>query len=966
MVKEYNVGVICISETHLEPQILDCEILIDNFRVFRTDRKSGKKCGGSLIYVHESIHAECLDNFNAPDTTGISLNFRNHTLKMVCLYRSQNLSNLEQDLLLSELSSVEVNENEDLLVVGDFNFNNVDWNSFTVNCHENTTNSNLILQRRYLDVFSEKGLSCHLPDGTVTRRRLVAGNLQESHLDQVLCTNQDIVLSADTVSPLGKSDHLGILVNIKLKNNTEFIQLEKPNWSKFPSSKIESLGDHVNWNYSSEHLTSNEMWGELSNKLHSISDHAPKMKLKCNKNGEVISKPPWDCTSLKRKRRCKDKAWKQFDNLPSSENLNVALHVQGEFDTLQSKKVLEYEKKIVSSIKSNPKHFYRYLNSKRVVREIVSALKNKSGNLVDSPTEAADLLGEFFASTFTNEPYGPLQEHCYNIAEHVIVDIEITTAIVKKVLLELDQSKSMGPDGIHPKLLKVLANNENFINAVTILFNKCYTSGKIPLLWKTANVTALHKKGSKTDPSHYRPVSLTCILCKVYEKLIRAHILNHVVTKISKLQHGFMSGRSCLSNLLESVDIINDFLADGDTVDIFYLDFQKAFDTVPHFRLIEKLSSFGITDKTLNVIHDFLQNRTFKVKVGNSVSNNYKVTSGIPQGSVLGPLLFVLYVNDLPEKIKNKVSLFADDLKMYGKSSSQQELQTDLDNLVVWQETWLLTFNTVDNKCKVMHVGSKNPHSKYYLNNIELPVITSEKDLGVLVSSDWKWEQNIHAIVNKATSVAAWVLRTIVTRSPDIMLNIYKTIIRPHLEYCVQLWSPLPSHGNWNLIMSIENVQRNFTRSIEGIGLLPYKERLEKLGLTTLLERRARGDLIESFRIISGIADYGKSLLKPSFSGRNLNLISRPGDQNTYKHGFFSRRVINYWNKLPVFIKSAENVNQFKNRLDNFKRKNQNTTGHFWELSADIFSRINDTNRQNYVQFMQNNPRAARARNLRV
>ena len=190
----------------------------------------------------------------------------------------------------------------------------------------------------------------------------------------------------------------------------------------------------------------------------------------------------------------------------------------------------------------------------------------------------------------------------------------------------------------------------------------------MPSIWKTANVTALHKKGSKCDPSNYRPISLTCILCKVYEKIIRTHILEHVSANISRMQHGFMIGRSCLSNLLESFDIINDFLSEGETVDIFYLDFQKAFDSVPHYRLLVKLKSFGINNKTLDTISDFLSGRTFRVKVGNASSEDFPVGSGIPQGSVLGPLLFLLYINDLPASIINSVSLFADDLKMYGKS----------------------------------------------------------------------------------------------------------------------------------------------------------------------------------------------------------------------------------------------------------------------------------------------------------
>ena len=958
----YNILIVCVTETHLTPEIKDCEIILENFKLYRNDRKTGQKGGGSCIFVHKSIDADFIPNFDAPDTTGIQTKIDGHSLKLVCIYRSQNLSFPYQNQLLSQISKLQINPDEECILVGDFNFTNVNWDSMTVNCNENTCNNNLILQKQYLDTFSEMGLSSVLEDGTVTRRRVVGGTLQESHLDQILCSNGDTVLSAETVSPVGKSDHLGILVNIKVKNNIEYIKLEKQNWSKMPSEKIQSYGDNINWEYSSEHLTSNQMCEELTTKLGTISEKVPKISIKTTKNGDLITKSPWDCTQLKRKRKKKDQAWKIFENSPIAENLNCALEIQGEYEKMETEKIISHENKIVSCIKTNPKIFYGYLNSKRKVRESVSALKTNLGKLTTDPKHAANLLATFFSSTFTCETYGPLEEKCFKVPENFIGDLVITSEMVKKTLSKLDKSKAMGPDKIHPKLLLCLSENESFVEAVTLLFQKCYASGQIPIVWKTANVTALHKKGSKTDPSHYRPISLTCILCKVYESLIRSHVFKNICDQITRVQHGFMPNRSCLSNLMESFDVINDMLANGESVDIFYLDFQKAFDTVPHYRLIEKLKSFGLCSGLLNVISDFLANRTFKVVVGNSSSDSCKVTSGIPQGSVLGPLLFLLYINDLPECILNRVSLFADDLKMFGKSTEKDSIQTDLDQLVSWQNTWLLYFNTTDHKCKVLHVGANNPQNKYHLGEVELPKIESEKDLGVLISEDWTFNKHINSIVNKANSTSAWILRNVVSRLPNVLLKIYQTIIRPHLEYCVQLWSPLPSHGNWGLILSIENVQRQLTRSIEGVGLLSYKNRLEKLGLTTLLERRLRGDLIETFRIVAGIADYGGTFFRTSQSGRNL--LSRPGDQNSKKYGFLTRRVIYYWNKLPSHVKNAETVNQFKNRLDAFRKNNLDLSGHFWEISNEIFNRINDDTRESYVNFMKNNPIVARLKNI--
>ena len=244
VVAQYNVKIICITETHLSSEIKDCEIVLENFKVYRVDRKNGQKGGGSCIYIHKSIDGEFIKNFKAPDSVGIDIKINNHFLKLVCVYRSQNLEPTEQNYLLNQIENLKIGR-EDLLLFGDLNLPDVNWDSFTVNCRENTRDSNLLLQKQYLDTFSEKGLSPVLENGTITRRRLVGNNLQESQLDQVLSSNEDIVLSAETVSPLGKSDHLGILVQIKLNNNIEYIQTQKENWSKFSQDKIKNFGDNI-------------------------------------------------------------------------------------------------------------------------------------------------------------------------------------------------------------------------------------------------------------------------------------------------------------------------------------------------------------------------------------------------------------------------------------------------------------------------------------------------------------------------------------------------------------------------------------------------------------------------------------------------------------------------------------------------------------------------------------------------
>ena len=219
--------------------------------------------------------------------------------------------------------------------------------------------------------------------------------------------------------------------------------------------------------------------------------------------------------------------------------------------------------------------------------------------------ETAQCFADAFSSVFVREPFGPLPEACYKTSDDLCINISINEDDVYSALKSLNIYKSAGPDNVHPKLLRALADNHDFVKCLTDLYLKCISERKIPLLWKIANVVALHKKDSTKDPLNYRPVSLTCILCKVYEKFLRKAILDSVGNKISANQHGFVNGKSCFSNLLESLDAMIDLLESGHPVDVLYFDFWKAFDSVPHYRLMIKLENYGIRGSTLDIIRDF-------------------------------------------------------------------------------------------------------------------------------------------------------------------------------------------------------------------------------------------------------------------------------------------------------------------------------------------------------------------------
>ena len=458
----------------------------------------------------------------------------------------------------------------------------------------------------------------------------------------------------------------------------------------------------------------------------------------------------------------------------------------------------------------------------------------------------------------------------------------------------------------------------------------------------------------------------------MYQKFVRKHILQHVEGSVSRDQHGFIGGRSCTSNLLEAFDTIIDMMDEGLPVDVLYFDFRKAFDTVPHYRLLVKLENMGITGETLEIVGDFLSDRAMRVGVGDSFSELIRIISGVPQGSVLGPILFLLFINDLPDHIKSRILLFADDLKLIANAVNKGIIDEDLKSLERWEDMWCLRFNL--DKCKVLHISAnENPSNTYYLDSTELVPTESEKDLGFNMDVKFDFGEHIKASLAKANKMIAWVSRNVICKDKVVMSVIYRCLVRPHLEYCVQCWCPTPRFGNWELILSIEKIQRKFTRLVNDIGTLSYGDRLKSLHLTTLAERRMRGDLIETFKILRGLVNYGQGLFRVSRSG--LNLVSRGNKVSRSRQDFLSERVINYWNNLPNHVKLSTSVDSFKCSLEAYKSANidnrfQPSTNCFWEVSEHVLSRIETpaalAGRSALVDYWSENPWVAKKKGVNL
>jgi len=404
----------------------------------------------------------------------------------------------------------------------------------------------------------------------------------------------------------------------------------------------------------------------------------------------------------------------------------------------------------------------------------------------------------------------------------------------------------------------------------------------------------------------------------MFETILKDNIMNFLSEYdiLNGLQHGFVKNRSCLSNLLQFFDYISLNLDRHNSIDVLYLDFKKAFDKVPHQLLIYKLDKCGIRGKVLDWISTWLTGRSQRVVINGANSGWEAVKSGVPQGSVLGPLLFTIFIEDMGVNIINRILKFADDTKTFGVSNSVQNcisLQRDLDSLVEWSENWGMTFNA--QKCKVMHFGSNNLEYDYNIKGENLHKVEVERDLGILVSNDFKVAKQVDKASSSANKILGMIKRTFVSKGREIIIPLYKSIVRPHLEYCIQAWRP---HYKKD-IEKLEAVQRRTTKIISGMEGLSYEERLKKLGLPSLEYRRIRGDLIEVFKIYKGWTNLNfHDFFTPAASnlrGHKLKLFKTRFNTDVGKFTF-ANRVIDMWNSLPEDLLECTTLNAFKNSID--------------------------------------------------
>jgi len=470
-----------------------------------------------------------------------------------------------------------------------------------------------------------------------------------------------------------------------------------------------------------------------------------------------------------------------------------------------------YISSLIGDIQNAPRKFYKFINSKRTENRGISSLQHNNVVLLDDDKKAATLNG-YFSSVFTREnldfvPFS--RSHFPSMSS-----INISTTGVTKLLMNLNINKAKGPDGISPFILKSCA--EELSPMLMHIFSQSLQTSCIPNDWRDANIVPLHKKGRQDLADNYRPVSLTCITSKIIEHIVYSSVAHHLESNsiLTPAQHGFRPGHSCETQLVLAVDDWSKAIDNRERVDVAILDFSKAFDSVPHERLKSKLHYYGIRGDTLSWIAAFLYNRRQRVLLNGVASDWSRVVSGVPQGTVLGPLLFLLYVNDITEGVLSHIRLFADDCVLYksiASSSDSDILQDDLTRLVSWSDKWQMSFNI--KKCSMMHLMRRKKQCSlpmYTMKGIPLTVVSSHSYLLVEIQSDLRWNDHIDKIIKKASKTLGMVRRNLSGCNKNIKSLAYTSLVRPSVEYASSVWDPYLSKH----IQQLEMIQRRSARFV--------------------------------------------------------------------------------------------------------------------------------------------------------
>ena len=555
----------------------------------------------------------------------------------------------------------------------------------------------------------------------------------------------------------------------------------------------------------------------------------------------------------------------------------------------------------------------------------ITSLKGDGSTLITNTVEIVNELASHFSRLPNLAPTNSAPQMLR------LVDTSFQFAVIPeeevlKALRSLDETKATGPDGISARLLRMSA--PVISKSLTSLFNASLKLGQFPQEWKEANITPVAKNGDNELVTNYRPVSILPVVSKVFESLVHRQLYHYLDSNnlLSSAQFGFRPHHNTQDVLLKSVDDWKMALDKNELVGTVMIDLSKAFDTIDHSLLLDKLEAYGIQGADLKWFSDYLAMRRQRVVVDGEVSDWSAVTKGVPQGSILGPLLFILFVNDMPDVVKYcTINQYADDITIYVSNKSPDvvgsALEGDLERISSWIAANGLTMNVA--KTQLMTMCRRGKHRKaekvkVHVGGVELPKQDAVKYLGVIVDRELNWKQHIDGVRKRSLACLASIKRAGTYLSCRTKKMLYSSLVLPHLDYCSVVWSSCGVGQSDR----IERVQNYAMRMILRKPPRTSSDSLRQvLGWTTLKARRHNAMLSQVHRCVKGQAPHclsSKFCLNSSFGydgTRGANKLHLRQPQSQWYHTSFEFQGAVAYNKLPETIRSLATIQAFRRAI---------------------------------------------------
>ena len=912
LVNDQKFDVLAVTETHLSKDIPDHDIALPNYQLFRKDRN--RHGGGVCLYVKDEIAASKIPRLDNDDIEilWLKLHVNSKNIFFGVCYRPPGQNDQDKSIFLEHLESDLdhvtnlCGNSKHLILTGDFNDRTTDW-------HSNHTNSEL--GQDLYNLFNALGLHQIIDEPT----------RNENILDLIITNKPQLILNHGVLDPIHDLDHCPIYgkLNLHLIKTKPF---SRQIWD-YKAGDYNKLNDEL----------LQIPWGMVTGQSENIDDAVTILTdliTQCTNNcipHKTVTIHPNDKPGMTHKvkqlfktaRRLHKRAQRTQNPHDTERHRQARQTAKQEWKQAQDKYYANIENKLHNSLNDSRTYW-------KIVKHTIG--NNRTENIpciidadaiATTDTEKTEILNNYFASQSTlppdpNHQLPPLVLRTQNTLEL----IQTTPYEVYTLLTKLNTNKASGPDMISNKILKEAALP--LAEPLSDIFNKSFLSGKFPTSWKCPNVIPIHKKGDRQVTSNYRPISLLSNISKLQERIVHKRLYTHCMENNLLTPHnsGFKPLDSTVNRLIHLTDLIYSGLDDKRDILITFLDISKAFDRVWHTGLLHKLREFGISGPLLKWFSDYLENRSQRVVIGGKKSTIKQINAGVPQGSILGPLLFLIFINDIIDNIENLIFLFADDASLvklfHNIAEATISVNRDLQYLTQWAHTWRVTFNIIKTVFMIFSKKLTRHQPLIIMNDTPLKQVDDERYLGLILNSKMTWNSHINKLTSKASQKLGLLYTMKNKLSRTALTKYYITFIRPVLEYGSVVFDNCTIHESH----LIEQVQRRAAVLCTGaFKRTSYVNLLNELGWESLDERRKKAKLTLMFKITKNLTPpYLKELIPPQIQDttqhrlRNRTHIRIPRSRTSFKQKSFIPATLNLWNNLDPEIKRSRTLATFKSK----------------------------------------------------